>query len=147
MVPMEDVDARWEIAAVLDRYAEALDSRRWELLTDVFVPELEFDFGEWVANSREEAVATIRTYLDGCGATQHLLGNYRIAVNGETAVSRVYVRAFHLGTGSAAGKTYEMGGEYRDALRRTPEGWRSFRREGVVFWETGSREVLGPSAS
>ena len=133
----------WPIARVLDRYAEALDTRRWELLSDVFVPELEFDFGEWTATSRETAVATIRTYLDDCGPTQHLLGNYRIDVAGDNAQSRVYVRAFHLGTGKASGKTYEMGGEYRDALRRTPEGWRICRREGVVFWELGSRSVLG----
>ena len=137
-----DADHR-NIVRVLDRYAEALDSRRWELLSEVFVPELEFDFGEWTAASREEAVAAIRTYLDGCGPTQHLLGNYRIDINGDAARSRVYVRAFHVGIGAARGKTYEMGGEYRDELRRTSEGWRSYRREGVVFWELGSRDVLG----
>ena len=89
----------WKIARVLDRYAEALDTRRWELLSEVFVPELEFDFGEWTVTSREEAVATIRTYLDGCGPTQHLLGNYRIDVDGDAARTRVYVRAFHIGIG------------------------------------------------
>ena len=140
-------DARWEIAGVLDAYAEALDRRKWALLDEVFAPQVEFDFGEWVARSREEAVASIRSYLDGCGPTQHLLGNYRIDVEGETARSRVYVRAFHLGVGDAEGKTYEMGGEYRDELRRTEAGWRSFRREGEVFWELGSRDVLGPGVS
>ena len=140
-------DARWEIAGILDGYAEALDRRKWELLDEVFAPALEFDFGEWVAHSRDEAVQTIRGYLDGCGPTQHLLGNYRIAVDGDTARSRVYVRAFHVGVGAAEGKTYEMGGEYRDELRRTPSGWRSFRREGEVFWEMGSRDVLGPAIS
>lgn len=141
-----DADHR-KITRVLDRYAEALDTRRWELLSAVFVPELEFDFGEWTATSREEAVATIRTYLEDCGPTQHLLGNYRIDVNGDTASSSVYVRAFHLGVGAAIGKTYEMGGEYRDELRRTAEGWRSYRRQGVVFWEQGSRDVLGRANS
>ena len=140
---MEDTADHWPIARVLDRYAEALDSRRWELLSDVFVPGVEFDFGEWVATSRDEAVVAIRSYLDACGPTQHLLGNYRIESDGESASSRVYVRAFHQGVGQASGKTYEMGGEYRDALRRTPQGWRITRREGVVFWETGTRAVLG----
>ncbi len=143
LVFVEDAADYWPIARVLDRYAEALDARRWELLSDVFVPELEFDFGEWVVSSRDEAVTAIRSYLDDCGPTQHLLGNYRIDVDGDGARSRVYVRAFHLGIGQASGKTYEMGGEYRDELRRTPEGWRITRREGVVFWEIGSRAVLG----
>ncbi|MCP4239784.1 MAG: nuclear transport factor 2 family protein [Myxococcota bacterium] len=136
-----------EIVQVLDRYAEALDTRCWGLLSAVFVQELEFDFGEWIVSSREEAVATIRSYLDSCGPTQHLLGNYRIDIDGDAARSRVYVRAFHVGVGAAAGKTYEMGGEYRDELRRTPEGWRIHRREGAVFWEVGSRDVLGPAGS
>ena len=132
---------------MLDRYADALDTRRWELLSEVFVPEVEFDFGEWTVASREEAVAIIRSYLEDCGPTQHLLGNYRIDVNGDAARSRVYVRAFHVGIGEATGKTYEMGGEYRDELRRTPEGWRSHRRQGLVFWELGSRDVLGRGKS
>ena len=140
-------DERWEIVRVLDRYAEALDQRRWELLDRVFAPDLEFDFGEWVTRSRADAVAAIRSYLDGCGPTQHLLGNYRIEIDGDRATSAVYVRAFHLGVGGAEGQVYEMGGEYRDELRRTPEGWRSVKRKGVVFWETGSRAVLGGDGS
>ena len=132
------------IGRVLDTYAEALDRRDWDRLSDAFTPDLEFDFGEWVATSRAQAVATIRRYLDACGPTQHLLGNYRIDVDGDRARSAVYVRAFHIGVGEARGLTYEMGGEYRDWLRRTSEGWRSYRREGETLWEVGDRKVLGP---
>ena len=142
-----EVDDRWEICRVLDGYAEALDRRDWDALESVFTEDLVFDFGEWVTKSRAAAVKSIRSYLDGCGPTQHLLGNYRIHIDGDQAESSVYVRAFHRGTGTAAEKTYEMGGEYRDELRRTPSGWRSFRREGEVFWELGSRDVLGPGVS
>jgi hypothetical protein len=135
---------RIEIVAVLDRYAEALDQRRWELLEQVFVPDVDFDFGEWSAHSLPEAVATMRSYLDGCGPSQHLLGNYRVDLDGDRATSRVYVRASHVGVGRAAGKSYEMAGEYADELRRTPAGWRSVKRRAQVFFELGSREVLGP---
>ena len=136
-----------EIVRLLDRYAEALDTRTWALLDEVFAPEVEFDFGAWRATSRAEAVAAIRSYLDACGPTQHLLGNYRVEIDCERATSRVYVRAFHLGIGAAQGLVYEMGGEYRDELRRTPDGWRSFRRHASVLFETGSRAVLGAGRS
>jgi hypothetical protein len=132
------------IVALLDRYAEALDSRRFELLEEVFAPDVVFDFGEWRAQSLPEAVAAIRRYLDGCGPSQHLLGNYRVEVDGDRARSRVYVRASHVGVGRAAGQSYEMAGEYADELRRTPRGWRSVARTARVFFELGSREVLGP---
>jgi hypothetical protein len=138
-----ELEDRIEIVALLDRYAEALDSRRWGLLEQVFAPDVDFDFGEWRARSLVEAVATIRTYLDGCGPTQHLLGNYRVEVDGDRARSRVYVRASHLGVGRAAGKSYEMAGEYADELRRTSQGWRSSARRARVFFELGTREVLG----
>ena len=134
---------RIEIVAVLDRYAEALDQRRWELLEQVFAPDVDCDFGEWSARSLPQAVATIRSYLEGCGPSQHLQGNYRVELDGDRAKSRVYIRASHVGVGRAAGKSYEMTGEYEDELRRTPAGWRSAKRRIRVFFELGSREVLG----
>lgn len=141
---MEGESDHRAIVRLLDRYAEAVDRRDFGLLESIFAPDIEYDFGEWVARSRDEAIAVMRRYLDGCGPTQHLLGNYRVDVDGDRATSRVYVRAFHVGIGAAAGRTYEMGGEYRDEWVRTPDGWRSRRRFGRAFWETGSRSVLGP---
>jgi len=139
-----EMQDRIEIIGVLDRYAEALDQRRWGLLEQVFAPDVDFDFGEWSAHSLPEAVATMRSYLDGCGPSQHLQGNYRVLLDGDRAKSRVYIRASHVGVGPAAGKSYEMTGEYEDELRRTPAGWRSVKRRARVFFELGSREVLGP---
>jgi len=136
---------REEIVAALNRYAEALDGRDWELLDRVFVPELDYDFVAWRARSRAEAVERIRGALDGCGPTQHLLGNYRVEVDGDTATSSVYVRAFHLGVGAAEGKTFEMGGEYRDEWVRTAAGWRSARRTVRVLFAAGDAAVLGTS--
>jgi 3-phenylpropionate/cinnamic acid dioxygenase small subunit len=140
---VSDERDRSDIIAVLDAYAEALDSRRWNLLREAFCNDAHFDFGEWTATTRTDAIAAIRRYLDACGPTQHLLGNYRIAIDGDQATSRVYVRAFHLGIESAQNKTYEMGGEYQDELIRTKSGWRIAKRKGIPFWEQGSREVLG----
>ena len=138
-------DDRADILATVDRYATALDRRKWELLEDVFTADLTFDAGEWVMEDRESYVAMVKTYLGGCGPTQHLLGNYRIEFQGDdAATSACYVKAFHLDRDRGAELTYDMGGEYRDRLRRTPEGWRIHHRTLEVFYETGSREVLRP---
>jgi hypothetical protein len=138
------LEDRNEIVALLDRFAEALDLRRWELLDAVFADDVDYDFVETRVRGRAEAVRVIRSYLDACGPSQHLLGNYRVSVAGDRATSRVYVRAFHAGVGRAAGVHYEMGGEYADELRRTRDGWRSVRRTMKPLFERGSREVLGP---
>ena len=139
-------DDRAQITEVLDRYAEALDLRRWELLETVFAPEIAFDSGEWMVRGRPEVIAQIRTYLDGCGPTQHLLGNYRVALDGDRARSRVYVRAFHACKDRSDPRVYEMGGDYADELRRTSAGWRSVKRSLRVLFELGTRDVLGMGA-
>jgi hypothetical protein len=46
-----------------------------------------------------------------------------------------------------AGRTYEVGIEYRDELARTADGWRISARSFHTLWETGHREILGPARS
>lgn len=136
--------AQLEIIRVVDRYAEALDGRDWPLLARVFAPDVRFDWGMWQAEGLDEAVAHIRRFLDDCGPTQHLLGNHRVELAGDEARCACYVRAFHIGSGERAHLHYEMGGEYRDRLRRGPEGWRIHERTARVIFEQGDRRVLGP---
>ncbi|MGE4652993.1 MAG: nuclear transport factor 2 family protein, partial [Myxococcota bacterium] len=145
---LSEAEDRLAIVALLDRYTEALDTRRWELLDEVFDPDVVFDFGpDWQTRGRGAAVERIRAALDACGPTQHLQGNHRIEIEGDRARSRVYVRAFHAAADPAeraAGRFYEMAGEYRDELRRGSDGWRSLRRVGRMRFEVGDREVLAP---
>ena len=141
----EDSD-RLAILALLDRYAEALDFRRWELLDEVFHPEVVFDFGpDWQTRGRDDAVARIRSFIDVCGPTQHLQSGHRVEIEGDCARSRVAVRAFHLAAGRASPGYYEMAGEYRDELRRGRGGWRSVRRVGRMRFESGDPAVLEPA--
>lgn len=141
---MGEARDRFEIIAVLDHYAECLDRRDWPGLAGVFTEDVVMDFGEWAQTGRETVVATIRSYLDGCGPSQHLLGNYRIELEGDEARSRCYCRVMHFGKGVHAGKTYESWIEYEDELVRTAGGWRSRRRRGRTQMEQGDRSLLGP---
>ncbi len=75
---------RLDVIDVVNRYATALDSKDWDLLDEVFSPDVRADFGE-----RLEGVAAVkalvRSMLGGCGPTQHLLGNHRVEVDGDRA--------------------------------------------------------------
>lgn len=135
---------RLAIIEVLTRYATALDHRDWALLDQLFAPDVEGRFGGSPLSGCEAVRRMIRSHLDGCGPTQHLLSNFRIELSGDTARSVCSVRAFHAGSGAAAGKTYELFGEYRDELRRLPQGWRVVLRSMWVSHEIGSRELLSP---
>jgi len=145
--PTQDLLDRVAIVEVLDRYATALDRRDWALLDDVFTADacVSFRAGEVIGSAA--IVAAIRAHLDGCGPTQHLLGNYRVRILGDRAESACYVRAIHVGAAAQVDRTYEVGIEYRDVLERTGAGWRIAARSFHTLWETGSRKLLGPGRS
>ena len=101
---MSDADDRFAIIAVLDRYAECLDQRDWPGLAEVFTQDVEIDWQEWQQSGLHEVTQSIRSYLDGCGPSQHLLGNYRIVLDGDRATSKHYCRVMHMGKGPQRGQ-------------------------------------------
>ena len=141
---MSDADDRFAIIATLDRYSECLDTRDWPGLADVFTEDVEIDWVEWKQQSLAEATTSIRSYLDGCGPSQHLLGNYRIELDGDRATSKCYCRVMHMGKGAHEGKTYETWIEYADELVRTEAGWRSRKRVARAQMHQGDPSLLGP---
>jgi hypothetical protein len=134
-----------EIELGLGRYARACDQRDWALLDTVFAPDAAADYsGGIVLQGREAIVASIKSFLGGCGPSQHMLGNFVITTAGKSADSRCYIRAFHRGKGDKAHLTYEIFGEYTAHWRRLPEGWRALEWGMRVDCEMGTREILGP---
>lgn len=140
---MSKADDRFEIIAALDRYAECLDTRNWSGLADVFSEEVDMDLGAWHARNLDEARAKIAAFLDPCGPSQHLLGNYRIELAGDRASSRCYGRVMHFGKGEHKGKFYEVWMDYADEWVRTPDGWRSVKRVAGGSMQQGDPSVLG----
>jgi hypothetical protein len=136
--------AQREIELALGRYARACDTRDWAIFDTVFAPEMSADYGEFQLEGRAPVVDSIRSFLGGCGPSQHMLGNFIISVTGKSADSRCYIRAFHQGKGDKAHMIYEVFGEYQAHWRRLPEGWRVMEWVMRVDCEIGSREILGP---
>jgi 3-phenylpropionate/cinnamic acid dioxygenase small subunit len=117
--------ARARIEHVLIQYASALDARNWAGLEQVFSEDASVNYhGVGAFQGREAIVGVISGFLDRCGPTQHLLGNFRIAISGKEASAKCYLQAVHAGRDSHAGKTMTVWGEYSDRLQLRPEGWR-----------------------
>ena len=135
-----------ELNAVLSRYARACDQRDWAAMDDVFLQEATADYGGLhQLQGRGPIVAMIRVHLDGCGPSQHLLGNLLVESSDSTIVSRIYVRAAHRGAGSMQGLTYESLAEYQDRWVSTSDGWRIAHRRMDISHERGCRDVLRPA--
>jgi hypothetical protein len=128
---------RVAIAEVLIRYANCID-RDMSHWNDVFAPEAELDYsgaGGIVADRdgmRRYMLDAHATAL----ATQHLVSNMDIRVNGDNAESESAVRATLVRPGSRAHlvEITDLIGIYRDQLTRLPEGWRIYRREAFMQW-------------
>ncbi|MEV3964234.1 nuclear transport factor 2 family protein [Nocardia sp. NPDC050193] len=145
---MSDRSDHQAIIDVLNRYSYALDPRDWPMLEDLH-PEATGDYGGFQAEDGATLIQTISGYLDSCGPSQHLLGNYRVTVEDDDAESSCYIRVIHIEEGERAGlRPYESIGTYHDRLRRTPEGGRIVHRRFDVRIQVDDIAVLGaPSNS
>lgn len=139
----EMVDDR-DIRHGLARFARLLDTKDWAHLSDVFAEDIAFDYGAAGEEKGMEALRhNMRKHLDVCGPSQHLLGSIVITIDGDTAISRSYVQARHVGVGDKAHAIFDSNGEYTDRWARRPEGWRIVRRDAKWFAHYGDPGVIG----
>ena len=134
---------RLAVFDLFNRYADALDSRKWSDLDDVFDPEVTVNYGgAYLIQGRPNVVAMIRSFLDLCGPTQHLMGNHRAHIEGDSARGSVKMRVHHVGSGERAALTYECFGWYFAESIRTDHGWRVVSWRQQVTHELGTRDVF-----
>ncbi|QIX26491.1 nuclear transport factor 2 family protein [Nocardioides sp. JQ2195] len=136
-----------EINRCIIRFARAMDDRDWAEIEKITVEDLTADLGTGALGSRGEVIALMRSFLDDCGTTQHLIGNVLIEIEGDTASSRAYVSDMHLGTGALESQTFRTLGDYHDRWRRTADGWRMTHRTKLNRGSLGDHAVLGQGPS
>jgi len=135
--------AEREISRQLIRFARAMDARDWTALDTITVDDIRADLGAGELAGRDALVANMRSFLDACGPTQHLLGNIIIEVDGDTATSEAYVSDMHLGTGERVGDTFCTLGDYHDQWRRVDGCWLMTWRRKLNRALLGNIDVLG----
>lgn len=134
---------RLAIGDLLAGYCAALDSRDWEHLREVFAPDAVCDYGSLGSPEGVEAItALISGTLRTLDATQHLIGNVTVSVDGDEASAGCYLISEHVRAGTPGGEHYTIGGRYADRLVRTPDGWRIASRTLHRMWTSGNREVV-----
>jgi hypothetical protein len=131
-----------EIYRNIVRIARAMDERNWAEIEDLTAPDATADLGKGPLASRAEIVALLRSFIDECGPTQHMIGNVLIDVTGDTATSRAYVADMHLGTGDLEGQYFRTLADYHDSWVRTDNGWKLTRRHKIHHGTMGDIAVL-----
>ncbi|MFD8232653.1 nuclear transport factor 2 family protein [Streptomyces sp. NPDC059696] len=132
---------RFDIIDTCTRMAWYADAREWDALAGVFADQVTLDYtsldgGEPVTLAPAQIVEGWRAGLGVYTATQHLITNHLVTVDGDTAVCTAAFQASHRRTD---GGLWVLHGTYRFDLARTGAGWRI---TGVVMtarWSDGER--------
>jgi 3-phenylpropionate/cinnamic acid dioxygenase small subunit len=146
-----DLRDRLAINDLLVRYAWAIDTKDWDALDTVFTPDAHIDYTATggIAGSLDEIKPWLAESLAAFPATQHLLANSQVNIDGDTATARTAVYN-PMGAATREGPLhfFFMGGIYADQLVRTSEGWRIRERIEHFVWMDGKlpRELYVPGS-
>lgn len=134
---------RQEIVDTAVRYATALDNRDWALLRTCFTDDAVAEYGALGPSAGYAAIeATCRAALMPLDASQHLISNHVVEVDGDEATLASYVQAQHVRVAAPGGPNRIVAGRYDDRLTRTAAGWRIRHRRLTVIWTEGNPAVM-----
>lgn len=123
---------RQAIADVLCAYCRALDEMDLPGLSRLFTADCRVEFGpdERLNSHGSAALEASLARLWRWRRTSHHLSNITVTFSGpDVAHANSYVIAWHERPDRS---TATLWGQYRDELRRTPEGWRIAHRRQVM---------------
>lgn len=131
---VRDLAARRDIADAAARYMRGLDRLEPELQRSAFHDDAVVDCG-LMKGSANEFVAFAQGFLADMNATHHLLGQSRIAVDGETATGEWYFQAWHSVSQPDGGvRDLFISGRYLDDYACREGEWRIVARTLVTDW-------------
>lgn len=134
-IDVQRISDEREIAALLNRYARAVDTKDWALYRSVFTADAYVDYASAgaVAGTRDEAADWLSQAFTAIAMSMHYITNVETEIDGDTATVRaMFYNPFQLvGTSELS----FCGGYYHHELVRTPAGWRSrsLREENAWF--------------
>jgi hypothetical protein len=129
MLSLAEILDRFEIQQLLIDYSTAIDQRRFDDLDRVFTPDAYVDYRAMggVDGRYPEVKAWLAQVLPNFPAYAHMLGNFDVRIDGDTASSRTI--CFNpMVLGGDKGQILFCGLWYEDEFVRTGEGWRMSRR-------------------
>jgi hypothetical protein len=138
----QDVIDIVDIIDIAVSYTWALDTKQLELLRDVFTPDATGMLRGVECNGVDAIIERIGGSILRLDATQHLVGNHQVRVDGDTATHRCHLQSQHVKTGTPGGDNFIVGGFYDDRLVRTPAGWRIAHRTMQQLWTEGNLAVV-----
>lgn len=131
---------RLALRDLVETYAHGADRRKPDLIASLFTPDgrlvVQRDPGaEPITRTGRDQIAKAMTGLERYLATQHLVANQLVRVDGDTAQGETYCSAHHIyDDESGVRRNRVMAVRYHDDYVRTAEGWRIATRRLTCDW-------------
>ncbi len=127
------------ISDLLHSFARALDTRDYAAYVGNYAQngfiELPQPSGDTFILRREEMMEKVPASLGRYSATHHISSNHQIEITGDTAASRSYLQAVHVGKNPT--DHWDAGGWYDCTYQRTAEGWKFLHVKLTAVWLSG----------
>ena len=136
------------VRTLVARIAHTIDTRRWSDLRTLYADQVTTDYtslfgGEVQRQSGDALIAGWRELLGKLDATQHLVGPIDVRLDGDRATAECHVRGYHVRRGAPGGEEWMVAGQWVIRAVERGEDWRVTGMTLRMFYETGSRGVLG----
>jgi hypothetical protein len=129
MLSLEEISDRFEIQQLLIDYSTAIDKRQFDDLDRVFTPDAYIDYRAMggIDGRFPEVKAWLAQVLPNFPAYAHMVGNFDVRIDGDSASSRTF--CFNpMVLGGEQNQILYCGLWYEDEFIRTTDGWRMSRR-------------------
>lgn len=130
---LADLTARRDIQQALNDYMRGQDRLLPELQRQAFHEDGWVDCGLF-AGRAWEFVDFAQGFLAQCDASQHLIGQVDIKLDGKRAQGEVYFIAHHRTTQNGEKFDLFVAGRYHDEYEDRGHGWKIARRKEIVDW-------------
>ena len=139
---IDQLEEKQKIVDLTIAYTWIIDHGPRERLREIFTEDAVFIIDTRHLNGIDEIRGKIERTLGGLSASQHIVSNHQVSIDGDTATSRCYLHAQHTLTGTEGGDNYVMAGRYIDKLVRVDSEWRIAERQLMLDWTEGNNRVL-----
>jgi hypothetical protein len=136
-----------QIIDLLYGYASAVDTCDWVLFRSLFNDTVELDFS--AVNGQPAGLERVEMWMGYLAAlrneviaTQHLVTNARVFLDGDRATCEANVRGEHVLSSGSSRSIYTIGARYKDVFVRTAHGWRFQRIAVDLIWDDGDGEAM-----
>lgn len=140
----EQLSDRLEIEDLITEYADAIDTLEFDRLDTVFTPDAWIDYSAMGGPKGHypKVKAFLAESLPVFGATQHMISNFRIRLDGDRAEGKIM--CFNpMRLKGEQQPVFFLGLWYLDEYIRTADGWRIARREEQKSYSHNAPDFMG----